>query len=162
MNGHLHSRHGSEARRRRRPRSFETAVRRIFRKGVSPREAVQEASRRYPRLRDRFLERIGSSGERTRQLLTEIRKLRSKGELTDRELKRLAGLRAELNGLCSPERYLWADGVPVLDIVDELEKVMNAEAERTVIRSFVSPMSTGSRNALLTEANRRAEPKTEK
>ncbi len=128
MNGYLHSRHGSEARRRRRPRSFETAVRRIFRKGVSPREAVQETSKRYPRLRDRFLERIGSSGERTRQLLTEIRKLRSEKELSDRDLRRLANLRAALNGLCPPDRYLWADGVPVLDIVDELEKAMKGES----------------------------------
>lgn len=42
---------------------------------------VLEASGQHPDLREKYLHRMGSDEERSRVLMTEIRKLRSKGEL---------------------------------------------------------------------------------
>ena len=59
---------------------------------------------------------------RSRQIIAEAKQIRSKLALDDSDLRRLADLQVELLDLCPAIRYGWHEGVPVIDIWDELIK----------------------------------------
>ena len=60
---------------------------------------------------------------KTRKILVRIKEMQSKENLSEYDFKKIALLRTELMELCPPERYLWNDGYPQIDIVTELIKI---------------------------------------
>jgi hypothetical protein len=59
----------------------------------------------------------------TNRITLEIRLLKSKHRLTDRDLQKLAGLKADLLRVCPSIRYDWIDGKPVVDILKSFQQI---------------------------------------
>lgn len=59
------------------------------------------------------------------KLKDEIQMLRSKPRLSLSDLRALANLKAELLRVCPPDRYLWLQGKPAVDILKELTKIQS-------------------------------------
>lgn len=66
---------------------------------------------------------LSLSVTRTRQLMSEVKQIRSKKNLSDDDLQRLAELKLELFAICPPLRYAWRDGIPAIDIWSQIIEI---------------------------------------
>jgi hypothetical protein len=58
----------------------------------------------------------------TDRLILAIRLLKAKPQLTDKDLRQLARLKADLILVCPPIRYNWKDGAPIIDILRDFRE----------------------------------------
>lgn len=62
-------------------------------------------------------QKFGLIVDRTDELLSAIRGLKSRGDdLSESEVERLVLLKASLNELLPPERFIWREAKPIVDI----------------------------------------------
>ena len=69
------------------------------------------------------------------RIASEIQRLNAaKSRLQTADFKQLAILKAELLIVCPPERYVWLDGKPVVDILKTLYKIKKEIKHETTKR----------------------------
>jgi hypothetical protein len=66
---------------------------------------------------------------RTQELIAQAKQIKNKPSLSDDDLRRLAELRIELVSLCPALRYAWREGIPIIDVWQQL-----IEIERSLLR----------------------------